>query len=385
MVGDGMKQLHIVQSIASDFGGLGLAALRHAQALALAGANMSLYVVDRSKKEMVVDSAFGAVKLVGGGGSGFVSRAVTLMRYLEEHSFDLIHIHGAWTPILAVACYLANSKNIPVVVSPHGCLEPLALQHRGWKKRLALALYQKRVYSKASMMVATATQELRSIRLLGIGMPVAVIPNGVDIPQVFIHSRAGQRKLLFLSRIHPIKGLPDLVAAWAMVRRTGWSVVIAGPDEAGHLDEIRSQIDALGLAQDFEFMGLVTGERKEALFAEADVFVLPTYSENFGIAVAEALARGVPVITTTGAPWEDIETWRCGWWVQPGVDGVARALVAAMNTPQEELREMGQRGVQLVKEKYSWDQIGRDALEAYQWMLGHSQQRPDFVDVKNQR
>jgi len=380
-----LKHFHIVQSIAADFGGLGLAALRYSQAVALAGANTSLYVVDRSKDEMPVDSAIGLIARVGGGGVGPVSQVLALKRYFDSHGFDVVHIHGTWTPILAVASYLALAKGIPVVISPHGCLEPWALQHRGWKKKLALALYQKRIFSKASMMVATAKQELESIRCLGIETAVAVIPNGVDMPPVRTHSQVGERTFLFLSRIHPKKGLPDLVAAWAAVRQPGWRVVIAGPDEDGHLDEIRAQIDTLGLGSDFEFTGLVTGDRKEALFAEADVFVLPTYSENFGIAVAEALARGVPVITTTGAPWEDIETWRCGWWVQPGVDGVARALVAAMNTPQEELREMGQRGVQLVKEKYSWDQIGRDALEAYQWMLGHSQQRPDFVDVKNQR
>lgn len=377
-----MKQLHIVQSIASDFGGLGLAALRYAQALALANTNISLFVVDRSKEEIKVDCTVGAVRLDGGGGTGLVSRVIALKQYLDQFSFDIVHIHGTWTPILAVASYLASAKGIPVVVSPHGCLEPWALQHRGWKKKLALALYQKRVFTKAAMLVATARQELESIRSLGIETPVAVIPNGVDMPAIFDHSQTGERKFLFLSRIHPKKGLPALVAAWALVRQPGWRVVIAGPDEDGHLDEIRTQIDSLGLGSDFEFTGLVTGDRKEALFAEADVFVLPTYSENFGIAVAEALARGVPVITTTGAPWVDIETWRCGWWVQPGVDGVAGALVAAMNASREELREMGQRGVQLVREKYSWDQIGIDALEAYQWMLGQSQQRPAFVDAK---
>ena len=378
-----MRQLHIVQSIAADFGGLGVAALRYAQALAQAGADVTLYIVDRSKRELVVVDAHGQVKFAGRDRAGLVKGVLAIRECLDANVFDLVHLHGLWTPILAIASYLASAKAIPVVVSPHGCLEPWALQHRGWKKKLALALYQKRVLSNASMMVATAGQELESIRRLGIGTPVAVIPNGVDVPAVFSHSQGRERRFLFLSRIHPIKGLPDLVTAWSSVRQPGWRLVVAGPDEAGHLDEIRSQINALGLEEDFEFTGLVTGDRREALFAEADVFVLPTYSENFGIAVAEALARGLPVITTTGAPWKDIETRCCGWWVQPGVDGVARALVAAMNTSREELGEMGQRGVQLVKEKYSWNQIGRDALEAYQWMLVQSQQCPEFVDVKN--
>lgn len=375
-----------MQSIATDFGGLGVAALRYAQAQAQSGAHVTLYVVDRSKCELTPDYANGDIKIVGGEFRGFAKRVLSLKRHLGSNQFDLVHLHGTWTPILAVAEYLAIAERVPVVVSPHGCLEPWALQHRGWKKKLALTLYQKRVFSQASMMVATAGQELNSIRRLGIETPVAVIPNGVDVPSVILaHSLKRDRRFLFLSRIHPIKGLPDLIAAWALVRRPGWKIVIAGPDEVGYLDSIHAQIDSLGLRGDFEFTGLVTGNRKEVLFDEADVFILPTYSENFGIAVAEALARGVPVITTTGAPWADIETWRCGWWVRPGVDGVANAMVAAMDTSRNELSEMGRRGLQLVKHKYTWDQIGLNALEAYQWMLGQSQGCPGFVNVKNQR
>lgn len=382
-----MKQLHIVQSIATEFGGLGVAALRYAQALALAGTDVSLYVVDRSLEELKVDDALGDVLIDGGGKVGFIAQTLNLKKYLDMHNFDVIHIHGTWTPILAVASYLAFLKGIAFVVSPHGCLEPWALKHRGLKKTLALKLYQKRIFLKASMMVATAVQELESIRRLGVATPVAIIPNGVDIPPVVTNRKIiagdGYRKILFLSRIHPIKGLPDLVAAWAKVRKFGWRVIIAGPDEDGHLDDIRLQVDSLGLEDDFEFAGLVVGDRKEALFAEADVFVLPTYSENFGIAVAEALVRGVPVITTTGAPWEDIERWSCGWWVQPGVEGVACALTAAMNTSSEELNKMGQRGISLVKEKYMWNKIGVRAFQSYQWMFDKSRPRPDFVDIQN--
>jgi glycosyltransferase involved in cell wall biosynthesis len=381
--GSSLKQLHIVQSVAVDFGGLGLAALRYAQALAGTGTDVSLYVLDRAKPELDTSSALRSFRIEGGGGSGFVTRVLALKRYFDTHSIDVVHLHGTWVPLLAVASYLANFKKIPVVISPHGCLEPVALNHRQWKKKLALVLYQKRVYLKAALMVATAKPELQSIRRLGIKIPVAVIPHGVDVPAQGVYRHGKVRKLLFLSRIHPIKGLADLVGAWALVRREGWKIVVAGPDEAGHVDAIREKINLLGLTDDFEFLGLVTGDRKEGLFLEAELFVLPTYSENFGIVVAEALSRGVPVITTTGAPWEEINSWRCGWWVAPGVEGIAGALVAAMNTRQDELQEMGRRGIQLVRENYSWERIGRSALEMYRWILGQSEQHPDFVYLES--
>lgn len=378
-----MKQLHIVQSVAVNFGGLGVAALHYVQALAGAGIDVSLYVLERVKPELDTSSTLRFFRIEGGGGNSFLTRVLALKQYFDSHSIDVVHLHGTWVPLLAVASYLANLKNIPVVISPHGCLEPVALKHRRWKKKVALLLYQKHVYFKAALMVATAKPELQSIRRLGIKVPVAVISHGVDVPAQGIHRHGKVRKMLFLSRIHPIKGLADLVGAWALVRRVGWKIVVAGPDEAGHLDEILEKINSLGLSDDFEFPGLVTGDQKEALFLEAEFFVLPTYSENFGIVIAEALSRGVPVITTTGAPWEEINSWRCGWWVAPGVEGIAGALVAAMNTPQGELREMGRRGIQLVKEHYSWERIGRSALEMYRWMLGQSKQHPDFVYLQS--
>jgi len=372
-----------VQSIAVDFGGLAVAALHYSEALAKSGIDVSLYVLERVKPELETACTLPLFRIEGGGGKGFLTRVLALKRYFDSHSFDVVHLHGTWVPLLAVASYLANLKKIPVVISPHGCLEPFALNHRRWKKKLALLLYQKNVYVTAALMVATAKPELESIRCLGLGGPVAVIPHGVDLPAQDIHRHGKIRKLLFLSRIHPIKGLPDLVDAWAMVRRAGWKVIIAGPDEAGHVLEIREKVCSLGLTDDFEFPGLVTGDQKEVLFSEADVFVLPTYSENFGIVIAEALSRGVPVITTTGAPWEEINSWRCGWWVAPGVEGIAGALVAAMNTPQGELREMGRRGIKLVKENYSWERIGRSALEMYRWMHGQSKQHPDFIYLES--
>ena len=383
-----VKQLHIVHDISVRSGGLGLAAMRYAHSIAKAGARVVLFVVKRTSDELnfqwherqfdVIgsNSCSGANKL-----PDLAGQVVAIRKCLDEDEFDVVHLHGTWSSILAIAAHMARSRQISYVVSPHGCLEAWALEHRWFKKQVALVVYQRSVFRNASMLVATSGQELKSIRSAGLAGPVALLPNGVDLVADTGRRATGVRKILFLSRIHPQKGLRDLVVAWAKVRHSGWRMVIAGPSEGGYEDEIKLLTRKLGVEGDFDFPGLVSGEMKERFFAEADVFILPTYSENFGIAIAEALARGIPVITTTGAPWQELETHSCGWWVSPGVDGVTNGLLSAMAMSREALAEMGARGKKLVEEKYSWDLIGREALRASEWMLRRIVDRPDFINV----
>lgn len=380
------KQIHVVANISIRSGGLGLAALRYAQAVAGAGADILLFVAEHTDDEIRVSNDEG-VRFIRPEspsniyGHDWFSQLRALETCIKAYSPDLVHIHGTWTPILAAASYLSRRNGIPVVVSPHGCLEPWALAHRHLKKRVALALYQRRVFSTAGMIVATANQELVSIRNMGFRNPIAVLPNGVDLIAAPKRTLSDVRKLLFLSRIHPKKGVLDLVKAWAKVRLPNWRVVIAGPDEGGYLSEVRALISKLRIEADFEFPGLVAGLEKERCFSEADLFILPTYSENFGIVVAEALAREVPVITTTGAPWAELQKYDCGWWVEPGVDGVVGALSVALSTPREKLAKMGARGRKLVEERYSWERIGRDALDASEWLLSQNTSPPEYIEI----
>lgn len=382
-----LKQVHVVSDISVLSGGLGLAALRFAHAVAKAGAEVILFVARRTDDEIdfsVEKERFNVVSAESasaGAQPGFFSLLAALRACLDATRPDLLHIHGTWTPILAASSFLAHRRGIAVIVSPHGCLEPRALAHRHFKKSVALALYQRRVFSAASMIVATSPQECAGIRNMGFMNPVAILPNGVDIISAPSRNVGDVRKLLFLSRIHPIKGVLDLVQAWARVRKAGWRVVVAGPDEGGFLATVRALVSKLGLEEDFEFPGLVVGDDKERYFSEADIFILPTYSENFGIVVAEALAREVPVITTTGAPWAQLEEYGCGWWVEPGVEGVAGALTVAMATSRERLAEMGERGRHLVESQYSWQQIGRDAIAAGDWVLLKDRSPPGCIRI----
>jgi len=367
-----LKQLHIVPDIALSSGGLGLAALRFGEALAKAGARVTLFSASNENQALLIPSPnIDNFKCVDYAFSGnFAQRLIQQQKWIDEycvqHRPDIIHLHGVWLPLLTMAARVANKRGIPYIISPHGCYEPWALNQKRLKKAIALMTYQGMVNRAATMFFATAEQEVESIRRLNIFQPIVMIPNGVDIgvPPVRIQHN-GKRIILFLSRIHPKKGLLDLVEAWAKVRDPNWRIVIAGPDENGHQSEVQAAIAVHGLVSDFEFIGLVDGAKKSACFANAELFVLPTYSENFGIAVAEALANELPVITTTGAPWKDLDDYRCGWWVSPGVAGISEALKTAMRTDPAELRLMGEKGRQLVSEKYSWDKIGRDALRAY--------------------
>ena len=177
-----------------------------------------------------------------------------------------------------------------------------------------------------------------------------------------------------MGRIHPVKGLMDLISAWSRVKPVGWHVVIAGGCVDGYLAELKEESRKLKVEDDFEFVGRVEAEAKWEMYRSADLFVLPSHSENFGIVVAEALACGVPVIATRGTPWDDLVTHRCGWWTEVGSQRLAVALCEATNCDDATRHEMGLRGRKLVESKYSWANAAEQMLAVYRWMLRQSEQ-----------
>lgn len=298
----------------------------------------------------------------------------------------LIHDNGLWLPVNHWAASAARRYRIPLIIQPHGMLEPWAIQHKGSKKRLALALYQRRDLATARVLVATAEQEYVNLRGLGLCQPIAIIPNGVPLPDAdAVLARpprpAGTpRTVLFLSRVQGKKGLLNLIDAWAQVRPAGWRLQIAGPEEDGHLAEVLARARQAGVSEAVEYAGVVDGAAKTALYHGADLFVLPTFSENFGVVVAEALAHGLPVITTHGAPWADLPAFGCGWWIPIGVEPLAGALREALALSDAERAAMGERGLSYVR-RYDWAAIAGDMAAVYRWVLGRGE-RPDCVQVE---
>ena len=285
---------------------------------------------------------------------------------------DCVHLHGIWSPQLARRFLVWGKRGVPCVVSPHGMLDPWALSHKWFKKKVAWHVYQKRLLNRAVFLHGASERETKQFKKLRLKPPTDLVPYGVSLPPVQVerpvHSRP--RIALFVGRIYPVKGLPMLVEAWVKVRPPGWKLKIVGPDEAGHRAEVEALVRRAKLEADFEFTGPLQGEALRVAYESAGLFIQPSYTENFGMAIVEALSHSLPVVTTTGTPWSILPERGCGWWVAPTVDHIVQALSAATALDDETLRGMGTRGRELVASEFSWQQAANKMKQAYQWVLG---------------
>ncbi|HVS13030.1 MAG TPA: glycosyltransferase [Thermoanaerobaculia bacterium] len=291
----------------------------------------------------------------------------------------LLHDHGLWLPTNLLVSRLA-APDRPLIVSPRGMLTDWALAHGRFRKRLAWALYQRRALGRAMVIHATSNEEAAGVERLRSGLPIVVVPNGTDLAPDHNEptERPRSRVALFLSRFHPKKGALELVRAWSRVSPSGWRLVLAGPDDGGHRGVVEQEIRRLGLGE-VEVHGPVGDSEKWQLYRSADLFVLPSHSENFGLVVAEAMACGVPVLTTRGTPWREVEEHRCGWWVELGRDALERALAEATSFDRATLAAMGQRGRRLIETRYSWRRVAADLRRVYAWLLDEGPQPLDLL------
>lgn len=287
-------------------------------------------------------SAWGVVK-VGVGLDPDLKRQIS-----DSLRANVVHLHGLWTPYVAAFGQAARRHGVPYVISPRGMLEPWSLSVHRWRKRLALSTYQGAVLAGASVIHATSDMEAENVHRLGItDAPIIVVPNIVDEPPDIgpftkVRRQSKQRVLLFLSRLHEKKGIEMLLRAWGQLSPHSWRLLIVGSGLPAYLKQLH-RMCATDRIDSVDFQPHVDGLDREAVFARATAFVLPSYSENFGNAVAEALMRGLPVITTTTTPWSVVAEENLGWHVQPELQCLRTALTQLMATQDAELEAMGTR------------------------------------------
>lgn len=375
-----MKLVHVVPHIDQEAAGPSYSVPRQCQSLAACGNEVELTcIAARGEISGIALDLHMQWPILG---RFAISSSLARALGRKAKTVDIVHNHSLWSMVNVAAGWVVPGKRAKLVTSPHGTLSPWALSRSRGVKWMLWPL-QRRALARADLLQATSLEEFQQIRDQGFTAPVAVVPNGIDVPVMPVRAYAatGTRTLLFLSRIHPTKGLDRLLHAWAELQasHTGWRLIIVGTGEVAHVQEVHELAARLGVLR-VEFPGPLYGEAKGQTYFGADLFVLPTHSENFGMVVAEALAHGCPAVVGRGAPWSGLETEGCGWWVDISVPTLTAALDAAMELPPKELAAMGLRGRAWMARDYGWAAIGQKMDAAYRWLLTGGE-RPAWVKV----
>ena len=328
---------------------------------------------------------------------------------------ELVHVHGLWQYASVAALRWHARTSRPYMVSPHGMLDPWAMAHSGWRKRMAWTAYEGRHLRSAQCIRALCEAEARAIRATGLTNPICIIPNGIDLPEredgqrraeldeglrptkgtgpdsVGFNDRlAGRKVLLYLGRIHPKKGLSNLVLTWTRMRPPEeWVLVIAGWDQGGHEGELKRLAgDSTSIqgasgryyapGESIVFVGPQYGAEKRKWLERCDAFILPSYSEGLPMALLEAWSFAKPVLATPEC--NVAEGFSAGAAIRIGttIDEIASGLRILFRAKGSTLQEMGARGRELVKRGFAWKGVVSQLRSVYRWMLGEGA-RPNCV------
>jgi glycosyltransferase involved in cell wall biosynthesis len=367
-----MRHLHFTQSLEPlQGGGLGSSAIAlHSH-------------LDKAGLKSVLCATYGAAPQKPGrgileyrrAGPGFLYYAPAMLENAPVwvRDTDVVHGHGLYVGPNLIFGREARRQRKALVYHVHGMFEPYILKRSRWKKWLVHRLFEDRNFQDVRFWRALTATEADQIAATGARRPIVVIPNGLDVTEFgrpvdpdrpirtpLVERLAKRsRRMLFLGRIHPKKGLMLLLPAWAKLgdQARDWELVIAGPDEGGHLQEVRDRATELGIGERVIFTGLVQGEEKVRLLHSADVFVLPSFSEGLPMSVLEALACEVPVIATRESNVGELLAEGAGWECAADVDSIAGALREAVSASESERAERGSAGRRAIEARYGWPSV----------------------------
>ncbi|WP_242344773.1 glycosyltransferase [Anaeromyxobacter terrae] len=390
-----MKVGHLSWVLSQAGGGIPPVAFAVAQAQRSEGADAQVFGVRHSSAATV---SWGGVPtteclVLGPTALGYAPR---LRGSLAAFGPDVMHLHGLFTWPSQVARAWRRRTAGALLVSPHGMLHPMALTRSAWKKRLFRLAIEDANLRNAPCLHALTMAEASDIRRAGYRNPIAIIPNGVDAQ--LEHSSPGRsafddafpatrsrRILLYMARLHPVKGLDRLIDAWALVQRdkaaghSEWILVVAGPDQLGFGATMARRVHDLGIGERVLFTGPLQGFVKSAALRAADAFVLPSQHEAFSVALLEAMAAKLPAVVSAGCNFP-VDQHGAGWVFEGTPESLARVLCELFSAPRMRLEEMGERGRALVESRYTWPKIGAELLSVYRWILGGGSP-PSMVEV----
>ncbi|MGQ0663938.1 MAG: glycosyltransferase [Pseudomonadota bacterium] len=395
--GLGIRILHVIASLALKTGGPAVAARGMAGALARLGHEVAIHTTDREMG--AVEAASLAAEMREAGVELKVYRqhfpavfatSLPLARGLGEAipRVDLVHLHSLYLFHDWAAARACRRHGVPYLLRPHGSLDPYLWRRHRLRKRAIELAFQNRVIRAAAALHFTAAEEMRLAQPYCQGTAGVVIPNGLaladyaDLPPPGGLRRAfpeigARRIVLFLGRLNFKKGLDLLIPAFAraVLSAPDLHLVIAGPDD-GMKRRTVGWIAEAGIAARVTFTGLIEGRAKLAAFRDAACFVLPSYSENFGLAVVEAMACSVPVAITEGVNiWREVAGAGAGLVGPPSVDAVAAQIAELVHDPAR-AAAMGERGKALVAANFAWERIARDLESVYRSLAARREPRP---------
>jgi glycosyltransferase involved in cell wall biosynthesis len=384
-----MRILHVVSSVAPRFGGPSKAVLEMCRELAKRGEQPEIYTTNVDVDGRLDVPLESPVDMYGVRITYFPVEAFNLYKLSRPlaralaasiREFDIVHIHSLYQFPATIAAYYCRRYGVPYVVRPHGTLDPFLYRRHRIRKWVYETLWERRNLAAAAAVHFTAEEEMELAGSLGLEFHGVVVPLGVELEELRVPTRrladfwpetTGKKVLLFLGRINFKKGLDVLAQAFGAIARNRPDVhlLLAGPDNEGFGSHVRRWLEVEGVLQQATFAGMVTGQRKAVALAQSAVFVLPSYTENFGIAVVEAMAATLPVVISNRVNiWREVGRSGAGLVVDPEVNPTADAINLLLNNPVT-ARQMGARGARLAREQFSWDTAGARLVDLYRQVV----------------
>jgi glycosyltransferase involved in cell wall biosynthesis len=355
--------IHIVPDGDLTSGGVAYASIRLAHEQARSGVFVNIFEIDSSRR---VNASWWCNRVNYfdfRANQNFFQKLMFLRKFIYLNN-PIIHFHGLWFPKYFPYILLAYFMKSPCIISPHGSLEPGALRQKFLKKYFARKIYFDHIVSRATALWACSEKEQSNLRREFPKVHVDIVSIGVDVPilktEVLDNSKNQDDRIkiiLVISRLNPGKGLVNLINAWGKIQDERWRIIIAGPDENNYRSIVQLEIDKLNLNKFISLIGYINPQERDNLYRQADIFALPSLSENFGIVVAEAMSYGIPVLTTNETPWTKVGLQRGCLCVGVSSSEISKGLKVLMDLSKEEKDCINKSARLFIAQNFTWQVI----------------------------